>query len=105
MSVPKSIIERVAVVETKQDAMIACIEEIKINVKDLHDCLDNTRDDIMEKLEHMFKESAIQHDEIAKKVSSIEKLKDKWAYAVMGVVAFVGWASGHTDLLLKVVGR
>ena len=43
--------ERVAVVETKVDAMIVCIESIKdsqkdirADVKDMHDCLDNTRD-------------------------------------------------------------
>ena len=48
--------ERVAVVETKVDAMIVCIDEIKSNVKDMHDCLDNTRDMLAEKLEKMQEE-------------------------------------------------
>ena len=52
--------ERVAVVETKLDAMVVCIESIKESqkdirgdVKDMHDCLDNTREMLADKLEKM----------------------------------------------------
>lgn len=103
MSVTKGIAERVAIVETKQDAMIACIDEIKVNVKDMHDCLDNTRDGIMEKLEEMKAESNKQHDEIHKKISAMEKLKDKYTYMVMGGIVVISWVSAHADKILTVL--
>ena len=96
--------ERVAVVETKVDSMIVCIDEIKSNVKDMHDCLDNTRDMLAAKLEKMQDEYRVNstkffehtdklHEEdvatdkkLAAKIEDLEKVKSK--YTMYAMVAF-----------------
>ena len=125
--------ERVAVVETKVDAMIVCIESIKesqkdirSDVKDMHDCLDNTRDMLAEKLEKMQEEyranssKYFEHAEklhaadvatdaeLAKKIEVLEKLKNKWTVYVMAGLAFAagtGWLNSvHLPHILKFLG-
>ena len=110
--------ERVAVVETKVDSMIVCIDEIKSNVKEMHDCLDNTRDLLATKLEKMqdeyransakfFEHTDKLHEEdiatdkkLAAKIEDLEKFKSKWTMYVMVLLAFgagTGWI-GHVNL-------
>ena len=91
--------ERVAIVETKVDAMIVCIDEIKTNVRDMHDCLDKTREEVMTELKNMNKMTTEQHNELNDKVSDLEKFKTKSTYWLMGAVAALGWAAGHTAAL------
>jgi hypothetical protein len=118
--------ERVAIVETKVDSMIVCIDQIKIDVKDMHDCLDNTRDLLASKLEKMQEEYRINstkffehtdklHAEdiatdkkLAEKIEALEKFKSKWTLYVIASLAFAagtGWL-GHVNLplILKFVG-
>lgn len=104
--------ERVAVVETKVDAMIVCIDQIKSDVKDMHDCLDNTRDMLAAKLEKMqdeyranstkyFDHANKLHEEdiatdkkLAAKIEDLERVKNKWTMYVMVGLAFAagtGW--------------
>ena len=118
--------ERVAVVETKVDAMIVCIDEIKSNVKDMHDCLDNTRDMLAEKLEKMqeeyransskyFDHATKLHEEdiatdkkLAAKIEDLEKVKNKWTmYAMVGLAfaAGSGWINAiNFPHILKFLG-
>ena len=118
--------ERVAVVETKVDTMIVCIDEIKSNVKDMHDCLDNTRDMLAEKLEKMQEEYRANsskyfdhanklHDEdiatdkkLAAKIEDLEKIKSKWTmYAMVGLAfaAGTGWINAvNFPHILKFLG-
>ena len=118
--------ERVAVVETKVDALIVCIDEIKSNVKDMHDCLDNTRDMLAEKLEKMQEEYRANsnkyfdhanklHDEdiatdkkLAAKIEDLEKVKNKWTmYAMVGLAfaAGTGWINAvNFPHILKFLG-
>ena len=42
--------ERVAIVETKVYAIEEKLDELKVGVKDMHDCLDQTRDLLDKKL-------------------------------------------------------
>lgn len=118
--------ERVAVVETKVDAMIVCIEQIKVDVKEMHDCLDNTRDLLADKLEKMqeeyransskyFEHATKLHEEdiatdkkLAGKIEDLEKFKSKWTMYIMALLAFgagTGWI-GHVNLpmVLKFLG-
>jgi hypothetical protein len=95
--------ERLGIVETKVVNLDNKMDELKVDVKDMHDCLDKTRDGIMEKLEEMYGASCKQHEELAKKVSAMEKLKDKWTYATMGGIVVVGWLSAHTDRILAIL--
>jgi len=111
--------ERVAVVETKINAMIDCIESIKesqkdirSDVKDVHDCLDNTREMLADKLEKMQEEyranstkyfehaeklhaaDGVIHDVMDERLNKLEKLKNKWTMYVMAALAFAagtGW--------------
>ena len=118
--------ERVAVVETKVDSMIVCIDEIKTNVRDMHDCLDNTRDMLAAKLEKMQEEYRVNstkffehtdrlHEEdvatdkkLAEKIEVLEKLKNKWTMYVMVALAFAagtGWINAvNFPHVLKFLG-
>jgi chromosome segregation ATPase len=125
--------ERVAVVETKINAMIDCIESIKESqkdirgdVKDLHDCLDNTRELLAEKLEKMQEEYRVNsvkyfehaeklhaadgviHDVMDERLNKLEKLKNKWTMYVMAALAFAagtGWLNAVSfPHILKFIG-
>ena len=91
--------ERVAVVETKVDAIIVCIDEIKTNVCDMHDCLDKTREKLLVELKSMNEMAAEQHKELNSKIGDLEKFKTKSTYWVMGSIASLGWVAGHTGIL------
>ena len=118
--------ERVAVVETKVDSMIVCIDQIKSDVKDMHDCLDNTRDLLASKLEKMqeeyrtnsakfFEHTDKLHEEdiatdkkLAGKIEDLEKFKNKWTMYVMAALAFAagtGWLNAVSfPHILKFMG-
>ena len=125
--------ERVAVVETKLDAMVVCIESIKESqkdirgdVKDMHDCLDNTREMLADKLEKMQEEyranstkyfehaeklhaaDGVIHDAMDERLNKLEKLKNKWTMYVMAALAFAagtGWLNSvQFPHLLKFFG-
>ena len=100
--------ERVSVLETKVDNIEEKLDDIKVDVKDMHDCLDRTRNGIMEQLAVMNKNSCDQHSELAGKINDLEKIKNKYTMYGMLLLAFVagtGWA-GHLNLpiLLKFLG-
>ena len=118
--------ERVAVVETKVDSMIVCIDQIKSDVKDMHDCLDNTRDLLASKLEKMqdeyransskyFDHANKLHEEdiatdkkLAEKIADLEKVKNKYTmYAMVGLAfaAGAGWINAiNFPHILKFLG-
>ena len=118
--------ERVAVVETKVDSMIVCIDQIKSDVKDMHDCLDNTRDMLAAKLEKMQDEYRVNsvkffehtdklHAEdiatdkkLAEKIEALEKIKSKAIMYTMAGLAFAagaGWINAiNFPHILKFLG-
>jgi hypothetical protein len=125
--------ERVAIVETKVDAMIVCIESIKdsqhdirSDVKDMHDCLDNTREMLADKLEKMqteyransakyFEHAEKLHAEdiatdkkLAEKIEALEKVKSKFTMYAMAALAFAagtGWLNAvQFPHILKFLG-
>jgi hypothetical protein len=77
--------ERISVLETKVDNLK---EDVQIN-----------HQDIKTQLKTMYDASCAQHAELAKKLSEVEKFKDKWLYLVMGGIAVLGWATGHIDTI------
>lgn len=118
--------ERVGIVETKIENINEKLGELKSDVKDMHDCLDNTRDTVVAQLhlmtdeyrlnatkyyEHADKlnaQQSAQHAELAGKITELEKIKSKGMIYGMGLLAFLagsGWA-GHLNLttILKFVG-
>lgn len=118
--------ERLGIVETKVENLNEKVDGIKTDVKDMHDCLDRTRDSVMEKLGEMTNEyrtnaanyykhadklneqQTLQHQELAGKITELEKFKTKGQLYLMVLLAFIagtGWL-GHVNIatLLKFVG-
>lgn len=89
--------ERIGVLETKVENVNEKIDQLKVDVKDMHDCLDKTRDDLTQKLDEMYNASCTQHAELAKKINGLEKVREKVTWTVAGAVAFGGILIGHLD--------
>jgi uncharacterized coiled-coil protein SlyX len=118
--------ERVSVLETKVENINEKLVDLKADVKDMHDCLDNTRDLLADKLEKMQEEyrtnsgryfqhadklhaeDVQSHIKLSDRIGELEKLKSKYTmYAMVGLAfaAGTGWL-GHVNLpiLLKFIG-
>ena len=109
--------ERLSVVETKVQHVDEKLDELKTDVKDMHDCLDNTRDLLSAKLEKMQEEyransgkffehtdklhaeDVMSHGKLSERIGELEKLKNKWMYMILGGAAVLGWVTGHIDLI------
>ena len=118
--------ERVSVLETKVENINEKLVDLKSDVKDMHDCLDNTRDTVLAQLDKMTGEyrtnaekyyehanhlnelQTAQHDELAGKISELEKVKSKWTmYAMVGLAfaAGTGWINAvNFPHILKFLG-
>ena len=94
-----STVERLGIVETKVENLDSKIDDLKADVKEMHDCLDRTGDSLHAALKEMTKNSAEAHDDLAKKISDLEKFKTKWMYLIMGGIAVMGWIGGHATAL------
>jgi hypothetical protein len=103
-----TVVERVGVLETKVQHIDEKIDDLKIGVKDMHDCLDNTRDTLTQTLAVMREESTKQHNELAGKVADVEKAKDKlMLYGMIGAafVAGAGWSGAiNFPMIVKFFG-
>lgn len=93
--------ERLGIVETKVENLDEKIDHLKIDVKEMHDCLDKTRDDLKAELQKMYGASCDQHAALAKDLSELKKLKEKWTYLVAGAIGAGGWFAGHSDKILS----
>jgi len=100
--------ERVAIVETKVSQIEEKLDDIKADVKDMHDCLDNTRELLAEKLSEMATASNNQHTDLYNKISELEKVKNKFTtYAMVGLAfaAGTGWINAvNFPHILKFLG-
>ena len=97
-------IERIGIVETKVENLNEKIDHLKVDVKDMHDCLDKTRDDLKAELQKMYGASCDQHAALAKDLSELKKVKEKWTYMFAGGIAAAGWFAGHSDKILSLLG-
>jgi uncharacterized coiled-coil protein SlyX len=118
--------ERVAIVEIKIVNIEEKIDALKTDVKEMHDCLDNTRDLLADKLEKMQEEyransgkffehadklhaeDIVTHNKLADRIGELEKVKNKYTTYAMILLAFTagtGWL-GHVNmpLILKFLG-
>lgn len=99
-----TVAERVSVVEVQITNLDEKLDEIKVDVKEMHDCLDRTGADLKITLKEMHDESCRQHNELAGKIGELEKFKTKWTYMIAGAIAVIGFASGHVSALTKLFG-
>ncbi len=93
-------VERIGIVETKVENLSEKLDDLKVDVKEMHDCLDNTRDGLLKKLDEMYDASCTQHAELAKKINGLEKIRERTMWMVAGGVAVLGIFSGHYDKIL-----
>ncbi len=110
--------ERVSVLETKVENINEKLVDIKADVKEMHDCLDNTRDLLASKLEKMQEEyrmraalfvehvdklhaeDQVSHKAMDGKIKDLEQFRMKGIYLTAGAIAALGWVSGHSTALL-----
>ena len=109
--------ERVSVLETHVDNINEKLVDLKADVKEMHDCLDQTRDLLSDKLEKMQEEyransgkyfehadklhaeDQASHNALDKKIKELEAFKTKWIYMTAGGIAVLGFMSGHATAL------
>jgi len=120
--------ERVSVLETKVENINDKLVDLKADVKEMHDCLDNTRDLLANKLEQMqveyranagryfehadklHAEDVESHVKLGNRIDELEKVKNKYTTYAMVAMAFIagtGWLSGHSlsfTQILKFLG-
>jgi hypothetical protein len=103
-----TVVERVGVLEIKVQHVDEKIDDIKIDIKEVHDCLDRTGDALKVQLSSMHDESCRQHNELASKIASMEKAKDKlMLYGAIGAsfIAGAGWTGAiNFPMILKFFG-
>lgn len=89
-----TVVERVGVLETKVHHIDEKIDELKVDVRDMHDCLDRTRDTLSITLNEMREEATMQHNQLAGKITELEKQKQKlmmYGMVAMAFIAGLGW--------------
>lgn len=96
-------VERIGIVETKVENLSEKLDDLKVDVRDMHDCLDKTRDDLKSQLELMYNASCEQHAELAKKIGNLEQIRQKMIWMVAGGVAFAGILSGHFEKIIAFI--
>ena len=95
--------ERLGIVETKVQNLDEKLDDLKVDVKDMHDCLDKTRNGLTDKLNEMYDASCTQHSALAKEISALKSQRDKWVWTVAGGLVVLSWASAHADTLGKIL--
>ena len=118
--------ERVSVLETQVENINEKLVDLKGDVKEMHDCLDNTRDLLADKLEKMQEEyransgkyfehadklhaeDVATHNKLGSRIDELEKVKSKWTMYVMAALAFAagtGWLNSVSfPHILKFLG-
>ena len=104
--------ERVSVLETQVENISEKLIDLKADVKEMHDCLDNTRDLLADKLEKMQEEyrknaskyfdhtdklhaeDVASHTKLGSRIEELEKVKNKYTTYALAALAFAagtGW--------------
>ena len=95
--------ERLGIVETKVENLNEKLDGLKEDVKEMHDCLDKTREGLTDKLDEMYNASCNQHKVLAEEISALKTQRDKWVWTAAGAIAVMGWVSGHTETIMKII--
>ena len=96
-------VERLGIVETKVTNLDEKLDDLKVDVKEMHDCLDKTRDGLTDQLKTMYDASCTQHSELAREIKELKGQRDKVTYMIAGGIAMIGILSGHFESILKVL--
>jgi uncharacterized coiled-coil protein SlyX len=118
--------ERVSVLETQVENINEKLVDLKADVKEMHDCLDQTRDLLADKLEKMqdeyransskffehtdklHAEDVATHEKMGARITELEKVKNKYTTYAMAALAFAagtGWLNSVSfPHILKFLG-
>lgn len=118
--------ERVSVLETKVENVDEKLVDLKVDVREMHDCLDQTRDKVMAELEKMqdeyranssryfehadklHAEDVATHSKLGSRIDELEKIKNKYTMYAMIALAFAagtGWLNAVSfPHILKFLG-
>jgi uncharacterized coiled-coil protein SlyX len=118
--------ERVSVLETQVENINEKLIDLKADVKEMHDCLDNTRDLLADKLEKMQEEyrknsskyfehadklhleDVASHTKMSGRIEELEKVKNKYTMYIIAALAFLagaGWLNSVSfPHILKFLG-
>jgi hypothetical protein len=101
-------VERLGIVETKVVNLDEKMDDLKIDVKDIHDCLDRTGVELKAQLQLMHDDSCKQHNELSCKIAQLEKTKDKlmmYGLISLAFIAGLGWTGNlNIQTLFKFFG-
>lgn len=76
----------IAVLQVQFGNLNEKIDDLKVEVKDLHDCLDRNMDETKNILKEFQEANNKSHDELVEKFASLEKIK----WMLMGAAAVLG---------------
>ena len=93
--------ERLGIVETKVENINEKIDTLNVNVREMHDCLDKTREDLTNQLEKMYNASCEQHAALGKEISELKKIKDKWIWMFAGGIAVIAFIVSDMEKFIK----
>jgi adenylosuccinate lyase len=95
----ETINSRVAVLETQVTSMDKKLDELRVDIKDMHDCLDKTRDLIVSEIQLLKQEEHLAHNQLNTRLTTLEQ----WRWYVLGVAAAVGYIVSHLDLVKSLI--
>ena len=93
--------ERISIVETKVENINEKIDSLNVNVREMHDCLDKTREDLTNQLEKMYNASCEQHAALGKEISELKKIKDKWIWMFAGGITVIAFIVSDMEKFIK----
>jgi len=76
----------IAVLQVRINVIDEKVDELKTEVKELHDCLDRNMDETKVILKEFQESNKKSHDELSEKIGSMEKIK----WMLMGAAAVLG---------------
>jgi len=115
--------ERVGVVETKVEFLGEKIDDLKSDVKAVHESIERVNDDMDKKLDKMLdtyktnrddyyerieenkEEAKTANNKVIEKLDNLENFKNKWVYLITGGAIVIGFVAGHLNDIVKVLGK
>ena len=82
---------RVAVLETKVEAVSVKLDEVRADIKEVHACLHKTRELIMEQISQLRTEENTQHHKFNSRLTQLEN----WRWYIIGIATAAGIAAKY----------
>ena len=82
---------RVAVLETKVEAVSVKLDEVRADIKEVHACLHKTRELILDQISQLRTEENTQHDKFNSRLTQLEN----WRWYIVGIATAAGIAAKY----------